>query len=95
MYIKNRSGPGTELCSTPYKIEARVGSRPWIETHCFLFDKYDLNHSFARLRIPKYSTLANKISCSTVPKVFCKSTKIPQPTFPSCRFFSNVFSETN
>ena len=33
------------------------------------------------------SSFDKRISCSTVSNAFCKSTKIPQPIFPSSRFF--------
>ena len=87
IYIKNKSGLKTEPCGIPYKIKARFDSLPLIETYCFMLDKSDLNQSFARLWIPQCSSLANKISYSTVSKAFCKSTKIPQPIFQSTRFF--------
>ena len=52
MYIKNKSGPRIQPCGTPYKIEVIVNSWQLIETYCFLLDKEDLNHSFARPQIP-------------------------------------------
>ena len=88
IYSKNRRGPRTDPWGTPKFIAARTYSYPFIDTSWWWLDRYDLNQSFETPQIPKWFNFANSIWWSTVSKAFCKSTKIPQPIFPSSRVCS-------
>ena len=80
---QEQSGPRNEPCGTSYLIKALLETWPLIKANCFLSKRLDLNHSFAICHV--CHNVQNKI-CSTVPKGFCKSTKIPQPIFPLSKF---------
>ena len=50
MYKK--SGPRTDPWMTTNVTVARLKSKLFIEKYCFLFERYDLKHSFATPLVP-------------------------------------------
>ena len=46
MYIKNRRGPKTDPCGTPYLRLCPTELRPFIMTNCFLLERLEENHNY-------------------------------------------------
>ena len=91
MYIRKSKGPSTEPWGTPM-FKARVSDISLLIAVCWVLSaRYVLNNFKGIPLTPYCSSLARRMSWSTVSNAFWKSRKTPQAIFPSSAAFQ-IFS---
>jgi hypothetical protein len=87
----NKLGSSTEPWGTPADVLIRVDDMPFNTTHCFLLDKYDLNHSKRQPHIPKdIPSLCIKPRCHTLSKALQMSRKTVCTSTPYSKADRNI-----
>ena len=87
MYNKNSNGPNMKPWGTPHVISWQEELLSLYTTHCSLSERYILNHCNVMSRIPKYSSLVNRMSWFTVSNALEKSRNSPRTYLPFSRAF--------
>ena len=72
-----RSGPSREPCGTPALTSSKLDYAPSTITHCFLFDKYEINRLRKFPSMPICESLATKPLCQTLSNAELMSRKTP------------------
>ena len=87
IYSKKRRCCRTDPWGMPQFKMARPILYPVIDIYWLWLDRQDLIQSFETPWIPQWFSFANSSWCAIVSRAFYKSTKTPQPIFPSLRAF--------
>ena len=77
IYMIKRSGPSLEPCGTPALTSRKLDFSPSTITHCFLFDRYDLNKSKKLPSTPIWESFESRPLCHTLSKAELMSRKAP------------------